>query len=171
MRKTIVQVMSGGAVLAALATPAMAQNSATATAAGAVTLIQPISITKSTDLGFGSIIRPAAGSATVTVSNAGVRTIVGSVAANATGVSRALFNVFGEGASVFSISVPGSFSMTSGAQSLVVTTNSAASSLTLSGSAGSQGSNSFGVGGSFVLSSTTSTGAYTGNFVVTVSYN
>lgn len=163
--------MSGGAVLAALATPAMAQNSATATAAGAVTVVQPISITKSTDLGFGTIVKPASGSATVTVSSAGVRTVVGSVAANATGVSRALFNVFGEGASIFSITVPASFSMTSGANSLVVTTNSTASSLTLSGSAGAQGSNSFGVGGSFVLSSSTASGAYTGNFVVTVAYN
>lgn len=172
MRKTIVQVMSGGAVLAALASPALAQNSATATASASTTIIQPISISKSTDLAFGTIVKPSSGTSTVSVSTAGVRSITGTaVAANATGVSRALFNVTGEGASVFSISVPSSFNMTSGANSLVVSTTASAASATLSGSLGAQGSASFGVGGSFLLASNTASGAYSGNFVVTVTYN
>ena len=172
MRKTIAQVMSGGAVLAALATPALAQNSATATASATTTIIQPISISKSTDLAFGTIVKPASGTSTISVNSAGVRSITGNaVATNASGVSRALFNVTGEGASVFSISVPASFSMSSGSNSLVVTTSASAASATLSGPVGSQGSATFGVGGSFLLASNTASGAYSGNFVVTVTYN
>jgi spore coat protein U-like protein len=173
--KTALKIAAGVGALSALsglATVAHAQNSATATAAGSATIIQAISVSKSTDLAFGTIVKPSSGTSTISVDTAGVRSITGTaVAANATGVSRALFAVTGEGASVFSISVPSSFSMSSGANSLVVTTVSSATSATLSGTAGAQGSATFGVGGSFPLATNTASGAYAGNFVVTVTYN
>ncbi len=174
MRKTIVQVMSGGAVLAALATPALAQVSATATASATTTIIQPLSISKSTDLVFGTIVKPSTAAATIAISaTGGGRTITGgnALATGSSTSSRALFNVNGEGGSVFSISVPASFAMISGSNSLVVSTTASAGSATLSGSLGSQGSASFGVGGSFQLATNTPSGAYSGNFIVTVSYN
>jgi spore coat protein U-like protein len=173
--KTALKIAAGVGALSALSgltSVAHAQSSATATAAGTATIIQAISVSKSTDLAFGTIVKPTSGTSTISVSSAGVRSITGNaVAANANGVSRALFAVTGEGASVFSISVPSSFSMTAGSNSLVVTTASSAASATLSGSAGAQGSATFGVGGSFPLETNTASGAYSGNFVVTVTYN
>jgi hypothetical protein len=169
----IARIMSGGAVLAALATPALAQNSATATASGSATIIQPLTITKNNDLAFGAIVKPTTGTATVTINGStGARTVTGTAAANATGVSRAVFTVSGEGAQHFSITVPSTFSMTSGANSLVVTTaNPTGATGLLSGSIGSTGSLSLGVGGSFNLTSATASGAYTGTFTVTVAYD
>jgi hypothetical protein len=174
--RRIVQLASGGALLAALATPALAQNSASATASGSATIIQPLTISKTADLGFGTIVKPTSGTSTVTVSATGnSRTITGAgnaAAANAAGVSSAAFLVQGEGAQHFSISVPASFAMTSGTNTLTVTTsNPTGATGLLSGSLGQTGSLTLGVGGSFTLTSATKSGAYSGNFVVTVQYN
>ena len=172
--RTIAKILYGGAALAALATPALAQNSATATAAGSATIIQPIAVTKTADLGFGKIVKPTTGTSTIAVTSTGnSRSITGgnAVAADALGVTSAAFNVTGEGAQVFNISVPTTFAMTSGTNTLVVTTTQSATSATLSGSIGTAGSQSFGVGGSFPLATSAVSGAYTGNFVVTVAYN
>jgi hypothetical protein len=147
MRK-VVQIVSGGAALAALATPALAQNSATATASGTTTIIQPITISKTADLGFGTIVKPTTGASTISVSPTGnTRTVTGGNAtfANGNGVSSASFTVRGEGAQHFSIQVPASFNMT--------------------------GSLVLGVGGSFPLATNTASGAYSGTFQVTVAYN
>jgi spore coat protein U-like protein len=58
--------------------------------------------------------------------------------------------------------------MSTGSNSLTVTTSSTASgTLTLAGG----GSTAFTVGGSFPISTATSSGAYTGSLVVTVAYN
>ncbi len=123
MRK-IATLISGGAVLAALASPALAQVSSTATASGSVTIVQPITITKNNDLTFGTIVKPSTGTATVAINGStGQRTVTGTVAANNTGAGRAVFTVSGEGAQHFSITVAPSFSMTSGGNSLVVTTS------------------------------------------------
>jgi hypothetical protein len=165
---------ASGALLAAVATPAAAQ-SASASASATTTILQPLTISKSSDLGFGTIVKPTTTTvSTVTVSTAGSRTVTGgtAVAANTAGVSAAVFVVNGEGGRTFSITVPASFNMTSGANSLAVTTTkSTGATGTLSGSLGSQGSLSLAVGGSFKLSRTTPSGAYSGTFQVTVAYN
>lgn len=176
MRK-IAPIITGGAALAALASPALAQNSASATATGSATIIQALTISKTADLGFGSIVKPSSGTNTVTVSTAGSRTITGggnAVAANGTGVSNAAFLVQGEGAQHFSVTLPASFSMTAGTNTLTVTTtNNLGGGTTgqLSGSIGAQGSLSLAVGGSFTLASSTASGAYSGSLVVSVAYN
>ncbi len=174
MRK-LVQIVSGGAALAALATPALAQNSSSATASATTTIVQPITITKNNDLGFGTIVRPTTGASTISVAATGnTRTVTGGNAtfANGNGVSSAAFTVSGEGAQHFSITVPSSFNMTSGANTLVVTTsNPTGATGLLSGSVGSTGSLVLGVGGSFPLATNTASGAYSGSFVVTVAYN
>jgi hypothetical protein len=170
------QLASGGALLAALATPAAAQTSASATAQGSATIIQPITISKTSDLGFGTIVKPTSGTNTITVSAFGAsRTISGggnAAAVNGDGVSSAGFLVLGDSGQHFSISVPPSFNMTSGTNTLQVTTsNPLGPTGVLIGSPGQTGAFTLGVGGSFVLTSATGSGAYTGNFVVTVAYN
>lgn len=174
--KTALKVAAGlGAVsaLTGLASTAYAQANASATATGSATIIQPISITKTADLGFGTIVKPTTGQATVTVAAAGGRTVSGggAVAANTTGVSAASFTVYGEGASAISVTVPSTFNMNAGTNSLVVTTSNTGVTGSLSNAIGAQGSFVVGVGGSFNLETNTASGAYSGNLVVSVAYN
>jgi hypothetical protein len=175
--KTALKIAAGlGAIsaLSSLASAAYAQNTATATATASATIIQSISVTASANLGFGAIVKPTTGASTIAVSSTGDnRSITGgnAVAANGAGVSSAAFLVQGEGGSAISVTVPASFNMTSGANTLVVTTDSTSTAGNLTGSIGSQGSFTVGVGGSFALQTTTASGAYSGNLVVTAQYN
>ena len=172
--KTALKIALGLSALtsiATLASTATAQTTAQATATGTATVLAPLTANKTSDLAFGTIIRPNAGSATLTVDNAGARSVVGPAAVGGASTA-ASFQVIGEGGSAYSVSVPASFNMTSGANTLAVTTtNSSGGGGTLSGSAGSVSTASFGVGGSINVSSTTAAGAYTGNLTITASYN
>jgi hypothetical protein len=171
---TVRKLAIGVGALSAIASVAHAQNSSTATASGTATVIQPIAANKTSDLGFGTIVKPTAGTATVAVSAAGSRTVTGTAPANAAGVSAAAFNVVGEGGSAYSVSVPASFDITAngGTDTLTVTTsNNAGGGGTLSGSIGSTSTASFGVGGTINLTTGTASGAYTGNVTITASYN
>jgi Domain of unknown function (DUF4402) len=176
--KTALKIAAGlGAIsaLSGLASTAYAQapNNATATASGSATIIQSISITKTTDLGFGTIVKPTTTTTTVTVDTLGVRGFSGGNAtgANAGGVSKASFTIQGEGNSAISVTVPTSFSMTAGTNTLIVTTAATPVTGNLSGSIGTQGSFIVGVGGSFPLATNTPSGAYSGSLVVSVAYN
>ncbi|MCA3256143.1 MAG: DUF4402 domain-containing protein [Alphaproteobacteria bacterium] len=161
------------ALAAGLATPAMAQSSATASASATTRIITPITLTKTADLAFGNVVRPSTGSGTVTIgSGADTIAVTGTGAAAASGTtSRAKFTVGGEGGQTFSITVPASVTMTSGGNNLVVTLSSAAATGTISGSLGTPGTATVNVGGSFPITNTTVSGNYTGNFNVTVAYN
>lgn len=170
----ITGLAAGGVALAALATPATAQTNAAATAQASTTIIQALTISKTSDLNFGSIVRPSGTASTITVSSAGVRSVSGGTGAlaGAAGVSAAGFLIQGEGGQQFSITVPTTFKMTSGTDSLKVTLSSSTTGTAmLSGSLGSSGSLILGVGGYFKLTKTQATGAYTGSFQVTVAYD
>jgi hypothetical protein len=170
--KTVHKIAAGIGAISSLASAAYAQNSDTATATGSATIIQPIAASKVADLAFGTIVKPASGTATVALDATGNRTVTGTVATNNVGVSSASFNVVGEGGSAFSVAVPASFSMTSGSSSLVVSTvDNSNGGGTLSGTIGSASTASFGVGGNFTVNSATTSGAYTGTFAITASYN
>ena len=174
--KSALKIAAGlGAVsaLSGLASTAYAQSSASATATGSATILQSISVTASSNLGFGTIVKPSSGTSTISVSTAGSRSINGgnAVIANTSGVSAASFLVQGEGGSAISVSVPPTFSMAAGTNTLVVTTTSTTTAGNLTGGIGTQGSFTVGVGGSFPLQSTTASGAYSGNLVVTAQYN
>ncbi|HEY3950157.1 DUF4402 domain-containing protein [Phenylobacterium sp.] len=135
------------------------------------TVIRSISVSKTSDLVFGSVQRPVSGAGSVTIDAVtGARTLT-----NANGLptpvpARATFSIAGEGGQAFTVTVPSSFTM-NGPQPLTVTTSSSSASPVLSGSLGSQGSFVFGVGATVPLSSTTPTGDYSGSFTVTVAYN
>jgi spore coat protein U-like protein len=171
MRK-VLQVLVGGAALSTLSMNAHAQNVATGTATGSVTIVRPITITNTAGLQFGKLAQPA-GAATVTVTPAGVvsRSGVGTVGSQTT--SAAAFNVGGDGAAVFAINVPsGTFNMLAGTSgTILVSTSLSAATGTLSGSTGSAGSTSFTVGGIMTLGAAQALGAYSGTFNVTVTYN
>lgn len=154
-------------------TTASAQSTANATATGSVTIVQPLTITKDADMAFGRIVRPSTGTGTVSLANTSdaVSATAGAVALTGITTSRAKFTINGEGAQAVTLTVPASFDMLNGTDSLTVTLSpDLTSPVTLSGTLGAAGSASLNVGGSFSLPSTTPTGVYSGTFQVTVAY-
>jgi len=138
-------------------------------------VLRPISISTLPSLAFGKVVRPSSGTGTVTIDAAtGARSVTGTGASGFTSPAptRAVLNVTGEGGQTLSLSQPTSFQMTGPGSPLTVNLASTTGGTgTLSSALGSSGSYSFGVGGSFVISSTTSTGAYSGSYTVTVQYD
>ena len=165
------------AIFALAATPALAQsNTASTTANSSITVYQPISIVKDSDLAFGRVVRPStgAGPGSVTIANNGTRTPAGGVVGLSSTTSAAGFTVTGEGASLVAISIPATFQLMNGVIPLTVTTTNdlaTPASTALSGSLGGTGTKSFNVGGSVPITDTTASGAYTGSFTVIATYN
>ncbi|MEC5214920.1 hypothetical protein RCH06_003492 [Polaromonas sp. CG_9.5] len=170
-------VMAGGA---------MAQSTATEAAATAnANVIRPITIAKDVSLEFGNIVA-GAGTVIIAASAAGTRT--DSAAALTPGtqkgtVNAATFNVTGEGAATYAITLPadGAVILKNGAGGTAVTemvlsgftkaVKSAGTLLTLEGSAGGAGTQSFYVGATLTGVASQVPGAYTANYSVTVAYN
>lgn len=170
-RLSIFMALSIGALAAA--EPAYAQ-SATASASSSATLLRPVALSATANLAFGRIVLPSSGTGSVSIANSAdtVSASGGAVALAGGSPSRAAFSVSGEGGQAISVSVPATVTMTGPSSSTMVVTlsSSVASSTNLSGSLGAAGSATFYVGGSFAPTSTTTTGAYSGTFTVTVAY-
>lgn len=152
--------------------PAHAQQ---ASAAGTTTIVDQFSLTQDSPLAFGSVLPPTAGSNSVIINEvSGARTLDGGGDAQlvGTGASRATFTVEGEGGQDFNISV-GTLVLTrdGGSETIAVTLVPSATTGTLSGSAGSGGTATFGIGGSFTVDSSTLVGFYEGSFTVSVDNN
>ncbi|ACG77990.1 conserved hypothetical protein [Phenylobacterium zucineum HLK1] len=170
--------MVAAAAMTGAASLAHAQASASQSTTSTVTIFRPITLTKNSDLSFGTIVRPMAGSGTVTISEVdGSRSLSGSGALLSTGpnapAGRATYTVGGEGGQTFSISVPANFNMTrsGGSETITVLLTPTATTGTLSNALGSAGTASFGVGGQIPISDGTASGAYSGAFTATVAYN
>ncbi|MGE5501586.1 MAG: DUF4402 domain-containing protein [Ignavibacteriales bacterium] len=164
------------AAISAVSQPAMAAASTTQSTSSTVKIVQPITLTKNSDLAFGTIVKPTSGSSTVTISTSSDTpqlTGAGNAAQAASTTSRAAFTVGGEGGQGFSISVPASVTMTrsGGSETLSVALTASGASGSLDNSLGSAGSATFTVGGAFDVSASTVSGSYTGSFDTTVAYN
>jgi uncharacterized protein DUF4402 len=156
-------------LLVATSAPALAQSTATANASSTTTILSPISLTKVLDMQFGKVVRPGdANPNTVTVSAAGARSISGTGNGVLVGTAgqQAQFTVAGEGAANISVTVPATFAM----GPLTVTT-AGTYPTAIGGTAGSPGTATINVGGSFPMTSSTATGSYTGTLTVTAAYN
>jgi hypothetical protein len=155
---------------------ALAQGTASASASATATVLTPISVSKTSDLAFGAMVRPGSGSNTIAIDpTTGARTLSGGGNASlaTSSPTRAAFSVGGDGAQTFSITVPSpvNITRTGGTETVPVTLSASAATGLLSGSAGNAGSASFGVGGSLPLDTSVVGGSYTGTFNVTVGYN
>ena len=160
-----------GLLLSATAVPALAASD---TGTATVTILRPLTVTKNTDLRFGTVVEPSSGSQTVRIDATGARTTTLDVGGAAFGVSD--FTVAGEGGQAVTVSVPATFPINKGADALTVTTTAAGDTLntgvqTLSGALGSPGVLDVRVGGQITVLSTTNSGTYSGTFTVTASYN
>lgn len=143
------------------------------TTTGSITVAEPsLVVTKNTDLSFGTVYRPTAGTGTVQIdANSGAVTTSGniSVVSGAAAATRAAFTVAGQATRNIQVTYPASFSLTrsGGSDTLPVTLTSSMGG----GQIGSDGTVAFTMGGQVTLTSSTPSGSYTGNFAVTVAYN
>lgn len=145
-------------------------STSTGTGINTATVYRSLSVQKNSDLNFGSILPPASGTTTISMAADSNTLSRGTAMAYGT-ATRASFGITGEPGRIISITVsPASFNMTrvGGTETIpVTTTRSTAGTVTLD----TAGAGSFGVGGSFPVSSTTVKGSYTGSFSVTFQYN
>lgn len=151
-------------------------TSGSGTGLATATVFRPITIALTSNLGFGAVSRPFAGSGTVNLDAA-----TGTLSLTGQGVqllpviaapARAGYTVNGEGGQVFSIYIPSTFQMAGPTSNLTVTTSNTSGGIqNLSGTLGSPGSYSFHVGGSFPITATTPVGVYSGTYGVLVQYN
>src|ERR1700677_2661139 len=121
---------------------------------------------------FGVVVRPTSGSGGATLGNAGALTVTGTgaIVVPPLVAQAAMFTVSGEGGQTFGLTIDGAVTLTNTASSggtlAVSRTNDAACTTlcTLGGVLGATASGTliFHAGGSFGLSSTTNTGAYSG---------
>lgn len=160
-----------GLFLMAIGTESVqAQNSATATANAAATIVTPISITKMVDLNFGAIVpSAAAGSVTVgydnSITGTGGVTLIPQLGTH----SAAEFTVSGAANALFYVTLPSTTTLTrnSGTETMTVDTFYHSATGTLDGT----GAEDFKVGASLEVGANQAAGLYEGTFEVTVTYN
>ena len=161
---------AAAAVAATFASSALAQASASTSATASITIFQPITVSKVTDLAFGRVIRPSTGTTIYTIDkDTGATGVSGGDGIFTSGggtPGRATFTVNGEGGQVFTIG--GDTSVTNGG--VTINLVKSASAGTLDGTLGSTGTATFGVGGNVTLTNASSTGTKSGSFNVTVTY-
>jgi hypothetical protein len=138
---------------------------------GRVRALRALTAAKTADLNFGRIGLPPSGNGTITLDATGNRSVTGAIAYPTPAPTSAAFTVTGEGGQTFSASVPPSIQLTGPGTITVTTTHNLPATPTLSGALGAAGTLTFGVGGSFVISPSTPTGAYTGTLMVSIDYN
>jgi hypothetical protein len=161
------------AVTAAFAAPA---NAATTAPVGASTpatataqIVDPLSLTKSQDLNFGTLIKVSGMTAShvVTIDEADTVTCTAELLCGGTTKS-AKFDVAGSANQIVKVYVaPTTMNGPGGATLAFTPTNASTSPLTLSNA----GAASFAIGGSITVAPTTASSIYSGNMNVTVDYN
>lgn len=149
---------------------ANAQNSATDSANASVTLITPISITKTADLNFGTFVASEA-SGTITMTPAGAVSTGGGVTEISGGnTSAATFTVAGQTGQSYAITLPAAeVTLVGGTEGESVVLDTFTSNPTDTGIVGTDGTVS--VGGTLTVPANCKADTYTGTFDVTVNYN
>jgi len=140
------------------------------------TVLRPLSLDKTFDLSFGTIIAPSSGGGSVTLDASSAAldvTGTGARALAAPAPTLAEYSVSGEGGQSFSIDmdIETPVEMTGPATLEVTLNTNADASPVLTGLPTQEGDYSFRVGGSFPIAHDTPAGAYSGTFLVTVLYN
>jgi hypothetical protein len=139
-------------------------------------VLRPLSLAKTSDLSFGSVIRPNSGSGSVALDATDASldvTGIGAMALNSPAPTLATYTVTGEGGQAISIDmdIESEVELTGpGTLSVTLNTNAGPAPV-LDGSPGQEGSYDFRVGGTFPFSHDTPVGSYSGTFFVTVVYN
>lgn len=178
--KTFGKIFAAALLVGGASAPALAQLSDSESTTSSVRIIQGISLTKVSNLAFGTVVRPSSGSNTVTISTTSdTPALTGGgdgVLLSSGTKTRASYTAAGEGGQSVSITVPATVTMNGSVSgSIVVTLTSEAATDTLTGALGTtggfSGDGTLYVGGAFAVSSSTVSGDYTGSFSTTLAYN
>jgi hypothetical protein len=146
-----------------------------ASAGASAEVIQPISVTKSSDLTFG-VVAPTGTAGTVTIDTGGARSSVNVDVLPPPGLGRtfgaATFNVTGQPEFTYSVSLPTSITIASSTDSMLVDmfTDLATNLGTLVNVLG-VGKDSFRVGADLNVGAAQAPGFYSGTFTATVTYD
>ena len=162
MTNRFMKAALAGTVFAA-AFAATGAQAATASANAKAKILSPITVTKTADLDFGTIITSGT-AATVTVSSAGARTCGGTLTCT-NAVSAAAFGITGTTGAVVTLAADPSVTLNAaGGLTMTATLATSAATKTLAGS------DTFTVGGVLSVGATQGDGSYSGTFNVTVNY-
>jgi hypothetical protein len=149
-----------------------AEAQVSATASTSATIITPIAIVRTANMNFGNVAVSPTVAGTVVLAPGGGRTATGGVTLPViTGtVSAAAFTVTGQAGTTYSITLPGSITLTSGANTMIV--NSFTSTPTPTGTL-TGGTENLTVGATLNVAAAQGSGLYTNaaDLVVTVNYN
>ncbi len=152
---------------AALAFGANAAHAADATATATAQILEQITVTRTSNLNFGTIVpdTAASGDVSVAATAAGARTCDANLTcAGAGSVSSAAFDVTASAGSTVAVTgLSGLTQLTSGGNSMAIAL--VGSTLDMS-----SGSDTLYVGGDLTVGANQATGTYTGNFTVSVNY-
>ncbi len=143
-------------------------HAAGATATARAKILKQVTVTNTSDLQFGTIVK-APGTATVSIDSTGARTCGAGLTCTGT-TSAADFGVGGTVGEVVTVSSDATVSMTNGAGgNMTATLTPSATTLTLGAlTAGYNGT--FSVGGALTIAAAQADGVYSGTFNVTVNY-
>lgn len=159
--KTIIKALTIAGV-AAIALGGTAAYAATANSTASARILKQVTVTKTADLDFGTIVTGTA-PATVDISALGVRVCGAGLVCSGT-TTAAAFGIVGTVGQTVRITAAGPVTLSSGTNSMTATLLSSAATRTLTGT------DAFTVGGSLALGANQADGVYTGAFAVTVDY-
>lgn len=159
-------LISAGALAAlALSTPALAVPSNQASANATVNIVSPLTLTKNTDLNFGTIVGPFAGEV-VHVDGTGARNCAGLTCSGSP--TAASFSLSGTASQAVALTIPNSVTLNgsvSGTLNVDLSGDKPANP-TLDGT----GAASFAIGGKLTIPNGTVDGVYSNTFNVTANY-
>lgn len=180
MKKQILTLVAIG-MIAIFSNNLMAQTEATVTGttAGAV-LIVPMSLTQTAPLHFGSsVLTGVTGGTVVLPSNSVTRVYTGDVATSAAAPAptNAAYSVTGTAAETYALTLPGTVTVThtNATDNMIISALTArfigAGADAVTSTLSATGTDSFTVGGTLTVKSTSIGGVYAGTFDVSVDYN
>jgi hypothetical protein len=167
MKLNMIKSVLAGSAFVALGLGATSAQAATnsVTANANAKILAAVTVTKSTDLNFGTAVSGAA-AGTVAVSTGGAQTCT-TVVCTGGGATAAGFAIQGTAGGNVAITVPATVSLTGPGTAMSATLTSSAASLVLTGVAATD---VFQVGGSLPVAINQAGGSYTGTFTVSVAY-
>ncbi len=180
MKKTII-IFFAIILIAAFSSTVMAQTSATTSASAGSKLIVPMTITKTSDLHFGTINLLTGAGGTVTLpSNSTTREFSSGVAASTVAPlpTNAAYDVTGTMSTTYALTLPSTITVTETVGSTATMTISdltarfnGASADAVTSTLSATGTDNFTVGGKLTVAASQVAGVYAGTFDVTVDYN
>lgn len=172
--KNIAKLFVAAIAIVGFSVDASAQQTATATANTSATIIQPISITKTSDLSFGNVAVSNSNAGTVTITPGGTRSAGGGVTLPATTgtISVASFDIAGAANYTYAIQLPTDVELDDN-DNHTMEVNTFVSSVGGTGTLDGSGEQTITVGATLNVSAAQTPGVYESDddFEVTVYYN